>query len=407
MSRGVERAVLVWGVALSMTATPGCACLKSLVGENTISLETAEVRSMSVDIRRAQKTICPRAPVQMAVFVEAKLEDEEAVQKLETWEGDDSANKNDKLDFSEFAFHSDLGTFDESGWFSPDADLMASVDREFELVTAYRRRPDQFTFTTKYKPDYACIRDVAASGGSGSTGASGDAGARGQDGRYGSSTEAGGDGSAGSSGAPGGDGSAGAEGPRITAHVTKVKTAYYDELVAVHLSGAVTDLLLFPPEQTLTISARGGAGGAGGSGGPGGAGGSGGGGNPGGRGGDGGAGGGGARGGAGGPGGWVELIVDDAFPGLRDRIQIDVSGGPGGAGGAGGPGGQGGSGGSGTGKSADGQSAPSGAVGSDGAAGASGSGGPPGAPGKADVRTGDVAEVFAAYPKLTRLAGAP
>src|SRR5262245_29633785 len=106
-----------FGVAL--LALGGCGFLKSMAGRNTVSLEKAEIKSMSVDIRKQAKTICPREKVQMAVFVKAVLEDEKEVLSIETWEGDENASRNDKLEFDEFAFHSNLGAFDKNGWFSP------------------------------------------------------------------------------------------------------------------------------------------------------------------------------------------------------------------------------------------------------------------------------------------------
>ncbi len=53
-----------------LASASGCGFFRRLAGNDTISLEKADVRSMAVDLRKEQKTICPREPVQMAVFAE-------------------------------------------------------------------------------------------------------------------------------------------------------------------------------------------------------------------------------------------------------------------------------------------------------------------------------------------------
>lgn len=375
----------------------GCSFFRTLAGTNTIDLEKAEVKSMSVDIRKEQKTICPREDVQMAVFADVLLEDETAPKSFETWEGRGSVNKNDKLDFPEFAFHSPQGSFDDEGWFTPNRDILATVATEFEITTAYRRRPDQFTFKMTYKPDYACVRGAGANGEGGRAGSSGNAGQNGQDGSAGSDSSGGGQGTDGGPGTPGGMGAGGGNGPRIEVVATMVKTAFYDKLVAVRLSGGVDDFLLFHPEQQIVISATGGPGGPGGSGGQGGAGGRGGSGNPGGSGGQGGPGASGGNGGNGGNGGEIQLTFDTRFPELAKAIQLDVSGGAPGPAGSGGGGGRGGSGGSGMGQGAMGSS------GSDGTSGNSGAPGQPGASGNAVAQPGDVAGGFAGLNGITVL----
>ena len=268
--RFVVRSAPIAGLlALALTAG-GCSFFKSLAGTNTVDLENAQVESMSVDIRKDQKTICPREPVQMGVFAKVMLEGESQPKEVETWEGTGSVNKNDRLDFTEFAFHSEQGSFNDEGWFTPNPNLLATVSTEFELTTAYKRRPDKFTFTTSYKPDYACIQSGGMDGEGGRMGNAGTAGPTGTDGKYGSDSSAGGDGTDGGPGTPGGMGSTGGNGPRITVMATMVKTSFYDKLVAIRLSGGVDDFLLIHPEQTVTISAMGGPGGPGGQGGAGG-----------------------------------------------------------------------------------------------------------------------------------------
>jgi len=370
-------------------ALGGCSFLKSIVGADTVSLENAKVDSMSVDIRKKQKTICPRAPVQMAVFIEANLEGEEKKQSFETWSGTGMVNKNDKLSFDDFAFHSEQGDFDEDGWFQPNPDLLATIDREFELTTAFKRRPDKFTFDTSYKPEYSCIEGAVAQAAGGPSGSGGDRGKSGDSGRSGSSTQAGGDGSAGGQGGPGSNGGAGAGGQAIRGYVTKVRTKFYDELIAIKLTGAVDDFLLLPARKKMTIVSMGGPGGSGGPGGGGGDGGSGASGNPGGSGGEGGPGGNGGNGGPGGVGGSIQLVIDAAFPDLADRFQLEAPGGPGGSAGPAGSGGRGGFSGSG-----NGQGAQSGQQGNGGAAGAEGGSGQVGAPGQTSVEPGDVRSHF-------------
>jgi hypothetical protein len=80
------------------------------------------------------------------------------VKSFGTWRGRGGVNKNDKLDFAGFTFRSDFGAIDEDGWFTPVTDLRATTAREILVVTAYRGRPDRFTFKTKQEPDYTCIQ---------------------------------------------------------------------------------------------------------------------------------------------------------------------------------------------------------------------------------------------------------
>ncbi len=327
----------------------GCAALRP-----TVKLEKADVRTMGVDIRRGQKTICPRQRVQMAVFADVLFEGEERVKKLETWQA--QRPKKGKLDFSEFAFQSADGTFDKDGWFSPRTDLLATVGREFQIKTVFRRRPDKFTFTTKYKPDYECIKDSGRDGAAGTAGSSGSQGMSGSRGSPGTSrtipsppttsggmttyrTEQGpgGAGGRGYRGGPGGNGTAGSPGPQLAVYLTLVKTPFYDKLVAARIVGGVVDFLLFPPETALFVHARGGPGGAGGSGGPGGAGGQGGSGSPPGASGQSGSQGPGGHGGSGGPGGRIEIVFDARFESeLSSAITASAHAGSGGPGGMGG-----------------------------------------------------------------------
>ena len=314
--------VLLVGLGL-FTAVPlaGCGFFRRLAGNDTVNLEKADVKSMAVDVRKQQKTICPREDVQMAIFAEVALEGEKQAKQFETWQGKGSVNKNDKLDFSEFAFNSEQGRVDGDGWFKPNPNVLTTVGKEFRIKTVYKRRPDKFSFTTTYKPDYTCIKGGGRPARRARAATAAPPDAKGKRARVDSATAGGGPGGDGGNGGPGGNGTTGGQGPRIVVAATLVKTAFYDKLVALKVSGDLDDFLLVPVDQPITISAAGGAGGSGGSGGSGGGGGRGGGGNPGGQGGNGGAGGNGGTGGNGGAGGSVELIVDTRFPEIAPRDQ--------------------------------------------------------------------------------------
>ncbi|MGH7296033.1 MAG: hypothetical protein ACRELB_13915, partial [Polyangiaceae bacterium] len=372
-------------VALGGTALPGCHFFNRLLGKDTVDLSKADIKSMSVDIRKERKTICPREQVQMAVFADLIPDGEKDKKSYETWAGRGSVNKNDKLDFVDFAFQSDLGAFDKDGWFQPKADLLATTDKEFEIKTVFKKQPDKFSFTMKYKPDYQCIKGGGKGGEAGNDGSSGPSGEGGHDGQLGSDSQSGGSGTQGGAGGPGGDGGNGGAGPHIVGYATMVKTPFYDKLIAIKLTGDVQDLLLAPVDQPIVIQAVGGPGGTGGPGGSGGHGGAGGGGNPGGEGGSGGQGGNGGKGGIGGQGGSIDFTFDARFPEIANSIHLDVSGGPGGDAGPSGHGGSGGGGGNGITPSGSTQSAQSGQHGNEGPGGASGSGGQKGPDGHASA----------------------
>ncbi|HTQ47807.1 MAG TPA: collagen-like protein [Polyangiaceae bacterium] len=403
-SLSARRAVLFSLVlAGAGSLTTGCHVWNRLWGKDSIDLSKADVKSMSVDIRKDRKTICPREQVQMAVFADAVLDGEKDKKSYETWAGKSGANKNDKLDFVDFAFHSEQGAFDKDGWFQPNANVLATTDKEFEIKTVFKKQPDKFSFTTKYKPDYQCIKGGGRDGQPGGGGDSGPSGGAGHDGQMGSDSQAGGSGTSGGPGGSGSDGSAGGAGPHIVAYATMVKTPYYDKLVAIKLTGDVDDFLLAPVDQPVVLRATGGAGGPGGAGGSGGRGGSGGSGNPGGQGGQGGQGGNGGKGGSGGAGGSVELIFDGAYADLASAIKADVSGGPGGDPGSAGHGGDGGGGGSGITPSGSTQAPQSGQRGGDGPSGAQGAAGQRGSDGHAAAHPGRVSDQFASLQGITLL----
>ncbi|MBK7585891.1 MAG: hypothetical protein IPI67_37610 [Myxococcales bacterium] len=338
--------------AASCTSLAACGFL---LGRNgLVTLEKAEVRSMGVDIRRDQKTICPREPVQVAVFADVVLEGEQKLEKLETWRAGSPRQRN--LDFAEFTFQSDAGRFDENGWLSPNRNLLATVAREFHIKTVFRRRPDKFTFITNYKPDYDCIKQAGRDGAPGSSGSLGAQGSSGSPGSAGLTTTKtvpatspggfsttrteqgpGGAGGNGSPGGPGGNGTPGGPGARFAVYLTLVKTPFYDKLVAARIVGDIDDFLLFPPERALLLHANGGPGGSGGPGGQGGAGGPGGSGSPPGAQGQRGTDGPGGSGGRGGPGGSIDIFFDGRFEEeLSTAINAQANAGRGGPGGAGG-----------------------------------------------------------------------
>ena len=372
------------GLALVLVSTSGCGFFRRLAGNDTVDLKKAQVESMSVDLRRPQKTICPREAVQMAVFAKVTLEGDKQAKDIETWQGKEGANKNDKMEFADFAFHSEQGNFDQNGWFAPNPNLLATATKEFEIKSVFRQRPDKFSFSTTYKPDYTCIKQAGKSGIAGQEGHSGQSGQAGQAGSQGAQ------GGAGSPGGQGANGSDGQPGPHLTAYATMVKTPFYDKLIAVRITGDFEDFVLVPEGQVFALRAPGGRGGSGGHGGSGGRGGSGGsapgvGGN-GGQGANGGSGGMGANGAAGGS---IDLVFDSRFPDLGKMIALEAPGGEAGAPGGAGEGGAGGSGGSG-----QGQGGKNGAQGPAGAHGAAGSGGRRGPDGRVASKAGSVNDQF-------------
>jgi hypothetical protein len=368
--------------ALLLAGLTGCSVYRKMMGEDTLSLEGAEVSRMEVDIRRSAKAICPREPVQMWVAVDAKLADQKSASRMETWVGDQKARRNGMLDFGNFTFTSGQGMVDEFGWFQPNRDVLATVERGFEIRTALRFRPEQFSETRTYPPDYSCVQAVGGFGQAGNPGRPGDAGS---DGGSGSGWSGGG-------GRGGGSGGNGQPGPRLQVSVTYVRTRYFDRLMGIHIEGGVRDFVLAPAGQEVVVMARGGPGGPGGPGGRGGNGGDGSPGRPGREGGRGGDGGDGGDGGNGGPGGYIDVVYDSRFPDLARFIKLDPSGGPGGPGGERGSGGTGGEGG----KGRDG--APHGRPGRSGSSGSSGDAGQPGPPGSGQIRAGILGTTFRNLP---------
>jgi hypothetical protein len=399
VSPSVLRSCLVASALLTLPALGSGCGLFQLIGKKTVNLDKYEVQTMRADIRRTEKAICPREPVQMAVFATAEHKKRKNKTKdLETWAGDpQSTNRIGKMGFGDFEFGSQQGTVDENGFFHPNPDVLATADSGFKITTAYKTDPAKFYFENDYKPDYRCISAVGGQGAFGEPGMTGAMGASGQNGSGGSSEKAGGSGGDGGAAGNGMNAGDGGPGPSLTAFATIVQTDQYDKLVLVRITGDVEDTVLIHPDRTLTIHAAGGAGGTGGFGGQGGSGGSGGSGHPGGKGGNGGSGGLGGDGGNGGPGGRIHFVYDARFPELAQVVRLDVSGGPAGGAGAAGPGGSGGSGGS-----AVGEGATAGSRGADGPAGQPGRGGMPGPDGEATSEAGPVDTIVAALPANVR-----
>ena len=175
------RAVLGIILAFALVAAlsfVGCTVFKKMFGRDTIDLAEYEVLAMSVDIRKEQKTICPLEGTQMAVFVQV-TDPEDSAKKLdlETWQGGSGTRRNGKLDFTNFAFHSEQGTFDEFGTLHPSGGVLTTVAREFEIDYVLKKQPDKFSFKMNYKPDYRCVSGSRHDGVMGSSGMSGQAGA--------------------------------------------------------------------------------------------------------------------------------------------------------------------------------------------------------------------------------------
>ncbi|HEX3343969.1 MAG TPA: hypothetical protein VHS09_05320, partial [Polyangiaceae bacterium] len=76
--------LLLTTLTLGGATVSGCHLWNRLWGKDTVDLAKADIKSMSVDIRKERKTICPREPVQMAVFVEAVLDGEKEKKSVET-----------------------------------------------------------------------------------------------------------------------------------------------------------------------------------------------------------------------------------------------------------------------------------------------------------------------------------
>ncbi|MGO1071113.1 hypothetical protein [Lysobacter sp. CA199] len=383
----------------STLALSGCGVVRTYVGVNTVQLQDAQIFAMESEIDFGATLICPRRPMQMHVAVSAQRPGEAAPSTYDTWRGTPGVRRNGMLDFSNFAFASEQGRFDEWGWFYPNTDLLATLDSGFVIDTQLLHPTAQLAQTRRYEPEYSCI---VSAGRPGAPGRGGTEGSDGSSGSSGSEGQKGGEGGWGEDGGPGGDGY---QGPHVQVYATYVSTRLYPKLLAVRVSGDIHDFVLAPADRPLALIARGGQGGSGGRGGSGGSGGSGsGGGNgkddensgaAGGSGGDGGPGGSGGPGGIGGDGGQIELMYDARYPELAQLLLFDVDGGlpgSGGTGGASGNGGMGGSGGGGSGNS-----------GNSGNQGNYGSYGTGGRAGRAQATAGDVSRYFRSIPGVKML----
>jgi hypothetical protein len=400
----------IWPFTLMAAAAvpllAGCNVLQRLQGTATVDLSRAALRRMTVSLRKEEQTVCPREQVQMAVFITAIPDGAKDETTFETWAGRGQVNKNDRLEFTDFTFQSEQGKFDRDGWFAPLEALPATAGHEFVVHATYNPSSAIFSYTYKWKPDYGCITSAASSGQGGVAGGPGKDGVPGKMGDAGGVMSAAGDGQDGAPGGPGGDGASGTAGPKIHAIVTYVKTPFYEKLIGVRLTGAITDFLLVHPGRPFAIHSTGGPGGPGGLGGKGGPGGPGATGNPGGHGGGGGAGGTGGRGGNGGPGGSIDLVYDARFPDLASAVALDVAGGIGGPGGPPGAAGPGGEGGKGIAPANSPSGSKDGARGREGNEGMTGAAGHPGANGTAAAHPGAIGDAFAGLTDITVLTAA-
>ena len=205
---------------------------------------------MSVDIRRQQKTICPREPVQMAIFADVVLDGDKSAEAARDVAGPQGVNKNDKLDFVDFAFHSEQGKFDRDGWFAPNPNVLATAGKEFEIKSVFSRRPDKFSLhDDATSPTTRASRKVAAAAGPGARQLRAARARRARSGAERLVASAGGEGGDGGSGTSGGSGGDGATGPHLTVYATVVKTAFYERLVAIAIDGDQKDFLLVPEGQ--------------------------------------------------------------------------------------------------------------------------------------------------------------
>ena len=94
-------------IVLASSVLGGCGFLKSLVGKNSVDLSEAQMQKMSASLRKPDTaTICPREKVQLIVSADVLLKGDKAAKHLETYEGGAGANKNDKMEFSDFVFTS-------------------------------------------------------------------------------------------------------------------------------------------------------------------------------------------------------------------------------------------------------------------------------------------------------------
>ena len=184
------------------------------------TLEKAEVKTMSVDIRRQQKTIRPRDSVQMAIFADVVLDGDKAAEA-----GRDVARQEGRQQERQARLRR-VRVPERPGRLRfvtvgsrRTRNLLTTVGKEFSIKSVYRRRPDKFSFTTTYKPDYSCIKEGGGGGGVGRKAPSG-ATALGQGGASGSSSSAGGEGADGGSGTSGGSGGDGTAGPKLTVYAT-------------------------------------------------------------------------------------------------------------------------------------------------------------------------------------------
>lgn len=128
---------------------------------------------------------------------------------------DGKVNKNDKIEFNEFIFQTEVGFVDNDGFFNPPADPLIHFDKSYTINVAFKQNP-ALGSSIVLDPDYSCVKYSDSRGKEGITGVSGCSGMDGLQGTsYYGGTLSGCPGGFGSPGYKGGCGGNGDEGPNI------------------------------------------------------------------------------------------------------------------------------------------------------------------------------------------------
>src|SRR5690349_4953412 len=183
--------------------------------KNTVNMDRWQVRKIELGLREGT-SICPRRPVQLVVFADAKHKKRDKTKKFETWKGDPaSANRIGKMGFEEFELGAQGGALDPAtGIFVPNTDVLATAVTGFPIEAKYKREKVEASAVT-YAPTYDCITFAGMTGAPGSMGETGPMGNSGATGAGGDSARGGGDGGSGTAGGLAGNGSSGGVGPNL------------------------------------------------------------------------------------------------------------------------------------------------------------------------------------------------
>jgi hypothetical protein len=187
--------LVVSAVALGFAAS-GCGMMAAVIGsasKRTVNMDKWEMESMRVSLRSdTPDSICPRQPVQMAIFARVQHKKRDKQKQLETWSAaPDKPMRLGKMGFDEFEFASEQGTVDEQGYFSPDPDVLATASSGFEITTTYRGGATPIQEVKRFVPTYECIEVVGGPGAPGRAGSMGATGASGERGDSGTSEQIG------------------------------------------------------------------------------------------------------------------------------------------------------------------------------------------------------------------------